>query len=107
MTGFSVFSWAIFGFVLWVVWRIFRPNTQKSESMYCTACGHEGETATTTKGSVLIELVLWLSFIVPGLVYSLWRVNSRHKTCSTCGSSALVPSTSPVAMAKKKRLTQT
>jgi hypothetical protein len=56
---------------------------------------------------MLIELVLWLCFAVPGLVYSLWRINSRHQACSACGSRALVPTTSPVAKAQKKRLTQT
>lgn len=106
MNGFSVLSWVILGFVLWVLWKIFRGSKQKTAPMYCTACGHEGDTTTTTKGSMLIELVLWLAFIVPGLVYSLWRVSSRHKTCSACGSSALVPTTSPVAIAQKKRLSK-
>lgn len=107
MNGFSVFPWLIFGFVLWVLWKIFRAGTPKKQPMYCTACGHEGETATHTKGGMLIELVLWLCFAVPGLVYSLWRINSRHQACSACGSRALVPTTSPVAKAQKKRLTQT
>ena len=106
MSGFSIFHWIIFGFIFWIIWKVFFGSNPKSESMYCTACGHEGETKITTKGSMGIEIVLWICFIAPGIIYSLWRINSRHKTCSACGSSALVPKTSPVAMAQKKRLAQ-
>lgn len=61
----------------------------------CTNCGHAGETATKTPGSIWIELILWLCFIVPGVIYSLWRHSARHQVCSACGSRELVPASSP------------
>ena len=106
MSSFSILPWVILGLVIWVLWKIFRGGQPKKCTMYCTACGHEGETTTATKGGLLIEIALWLCFAVPGLIYSLWRINSRHETCSACGSASLVPTTSPVAIAKKKRLSQ-
>lgn len=60
----------------------------------CNMCGHVGVPRTTTPGSAAIELVLWL-FIIPGLIYSLWRWCDRHKTCAACGSTALVPEGTP------------
>jgi hypothetical protein len=71
---------------------------------YCTTCGHEGEPKSVTRGSMAIEILLWLCFIIPGLVYSLWRLTTRHKACAQCKSTNLVPPESPVATEMKKRL---
>lgn len=64
--------------------------------MVCITCGHHGATKSHTKGSFLLEVVLWLMFIVPGLIYSVWRVSSRSQVCASCGASTLVPADSPV-----------
>lgn len=66
-----------------------RPN------FICTRCGVVQDPATAVKGSMLIELVLWLMFIVPGLIYSLWRLSSKHTKCRACGASELIPVDSP------------
>ena len=64
---------------------------------YCTVCGTVDHAARFTKGSFLIELLLWLCFLVPGLLYSLWRVTSRYDGCAKCGAAAIVPVDSPIA----------
>jgi hypothetical protein len=64
--------------------------------MICTVCGTAGEPKTITKGSTLIELILWLCFLIPGLLYSIWRLTSRHKACAACGNQNLVPPDSPI-----------
>ena len=69
--------------------------------MYCTSCGHEGRAKTKTRGSLLIEVVLWLCFLIPGLIYSIWRQGSKFKACTSCGAANLVPLSSPVAKAAK------
>jgi len=48
-----------------------------------------------TKGLFAVELVLWLVLILPGLCYSFWRMTSKYKTCPTCESSDIIPTTSP------------
>lgn len=63
--------------------------------MVCTQCGCTG-TEGHTKGSFLIELVLWLFMCVPGLIYSIWRLTTRGQVCSACKSDRLVPANSPV-----------
>lgn len=63
----------------------------------CTQCGHVGKPKTHVKGSLLVELVLWLCFLLPGLIYSVWRSTSasRQKVCRECGSTSLVPLKTP------------
>lgn len=63
--------------------------------LICTACGSIVRPAMFTQGSILIELVLWLCFIVPGLIYSIWRLTSRQSVCPRCQSPHLVPLDSP------------
>ncbi|WP_156116750.1 YqaE/Pmp3 family membrane protein [Massilia sp. 9096] len=62
----------------------------------CRDCGTTGHTKRVTRGSLLIEIVLWLCFLVPGLIYSLWRISTRYNACRACGSRHVVPLNSPV-----------
>lgn len=65
------------------------------DNMLCTNCGHQGKPKRVTKGSFLIEVVAWLCFIVPGIIYSLWRVTTRYDACPACGATNMVPADSP------------
>lgn len=67
-----------------------------SQKLICSACGHIGSLKTAIKGNGLIEIVLWLFFIIPGLIYSIWRSSSRYKVCKKCGSNNLIPLDSPI-----------
>jgi len=69
-----------------------------AQKLICSTCGHIGSTKTAVKGSILIEIILWLCFIIPGVIYSLWRSSSRHKTCPKCGGTNLIPLDTPVGM---------
>lgn len=64
--------------------------------LVCSNCGTIGEPVTVTKGSFIVELFLWICLIVPGILYSLWRLTTRGKACRSCGSNNLVPLNSPV-----------
>jgi len=65
--------------------------------MLCLHCASQGKPKTKTKGSFLIEVILWLCFILPGLIYSIWRVSSRYKVCPACGQPGMIPLDSPRA----------
>lgn len=65
-------------------------------SLVCKNCGSASGTRTITKGSFFIEVILWLIFLVPGIIYSIWRLTTRHQACKDCGSQALVPINSPL-----------
>lgn len=62
----------------------------------CKDCGTVGPTERVTKGSIWIEIILWLCFLIPGFLYSVWRLTSRHDACATCGSKNMVPLDSPI-----------
>jgi hypothetical protein len=64
--------------------------------LICTTCGTQTRSPKShTKGSILIEIVLWFALIVPGLIYSLWRLTTRQRVCPACGSAALIPLDTP------------
>jgi len=61
----------------------------------CTQCGYTGQPITITKGSIWIEITLWLCFLVPGLIYSIWRLSSKYKACPQCKHNSMIPASSP------------
>ena len=63
----------------------------------CTACGYVGRSRRVTKGSIFIELFLWLLIIVPGLIYSIWRLTSKFDACPKCNNAGMIPADSPIA----------
>ena len=65
--------------------------------MYCTSCGYAGATKSEVRGNVFIEIILWLAFLVPGIIYSIWRSSSRHSVCPVCQKDTLIPIDSPNA----------
>jgi hypothetical protein len=77
----------------------------RGKPKHCMTCGTEAPTKKATRGSILIEIVLWLCFIIPGLIYSLWRLSSRKEVCSSCGSETLIPLNAPAAANHRRALT--
>ncbi len=65
----------------------------------CTNCGYMGKAKTITRGSLGIEIALWLLFLFPGFIYTLWRFTSKFKGCSKCNKDSLIPADSPKAQA--------
>jgi len=62
----------------------------------CKDCGTVASASRVTKGSIWIEIILWLCFLVPGVIYSIWRLTTRHDACGACGSKNIVPLDSPI-----------
>jgi len=97
---------AIIGTVVYIMVR-FMTQTGESKTgniQYCPNCGTQAEPKKKIKGSAVTEIVLWLFFILPGLIYSIWRLSSRHLACPKCGAPGMIPRNSPVAQkALRKR----
>lgn len=51
----------------------------------CPQCHYIGAAGTFIGGSFLIEVILWLLFIVPGLIYTVWRYSTQGHGCPRCG----------------------
>lgn len=106
-SGLSFGGWLVVGLLAFGLVAAVKGSMGTSGPVrYCTSCGHEGRGRTRTRGSLLIEIVLWLCFLIPGLIYSIWRQSSKHKVCASCGASSLVPVGSPVARAAKRELAE-
>jgi hypothetical protein len=65
--------------------------------MFCTTCGYFGKPKRRAKGSLTLEILLWLVLIIPGVFYSLWRSFNIENVCEKCGSTNVIPSDSPFA----------
>ncbi len=66
--------------------------------MHCMTCGSDAVPNRHNKGSALIEVLLWLLFIIPGVIYSIWRRTSVPATCPVCSSASIVPKDAPAAV---------
>jgi hypothetical protein len=83
----------LFALLLYI---IFKPAPKRPPQWVCTICHSAfARPKATTPGSMSLEIVLWLCFLLPGLFYSIWRMTARHKACPECGSKEFVPIKSP------------
>jgi hypothetical protein len=64
---------------------------------FCTACGTVGYPVLVKKGSTGTAFLLWIIFLLPGIIYSIWRANSEREICPACGSPQVIPVDSPMA----------
>lgn len=68
----------------------------------CPRCGTMSDARSQPDGSCLIEGLLWLCFIIPGLIYSLWRFSTYKHRCSGC-KSPMIRTDSPEGMRQLAR----
>ncbi|MFC1524292.1 hypothetical protein ACFL6N_05835 [Thermodesulfobacteriota bacterium] len=61
----------------------------------CTSCGSRERPIMHTRGSVKVEIILWCCFLLPGLIYSLWKQGGKGWICRECGNNELVPIQTP------------
>ena len=71
-----------------------KPRARRKDYV-CALCGYLGRPKLEAKGSFAVELVLWLLFCAPGLIYSIWRVSGRRKICPKCSAQSIIPASSP------------
>lgn len=98
MTTFGWFHWLLTGLFVGLAVLLFvrmLPGAS-GPAVVCTVCHHHGPARLRTRGSFLLELLLWLVLLVPGLAYSLWRLSTRQRVCAACGSAQVVPPDTPV-----------
>lgn len=108
MGSFSALHWIIIlGVAVFLLRRFI--FTSDATTVVCPTCGSRGAPKSALRGNFAIEVVLWLCFIVPGLIYSVWRATSRHNVCAMCGAEGVIPANSPrgEALAEKFALTKT
>ena len=69
------------------------------ETYICPNCGYIGKPAKRRKGNGAVEIILYLFFIIPGLIYTIWRSSNLENYCPKCKATNLVPLNTPGAKA--------
>lgn len=97
MFGIDIQQWVILIVVIMGFIVISKLSNYGSVAMFCPNCGNRAKPKRHTKGSILIEIILWICFIVPGVIYSIWRLTTRQKVCPVCSAPNMIPVDSPRA----------
>ncbi len=97
IAGLMAFSVSLFAVAIVALVLTRRARRRNAPALYCPHCGITGVPLTVVKGSTLAEILLWLAGLLPGLIYSIWRLNSRHEACPSCHQAGMIPADSPRA----------
>jgi len=63
----------------------------------CTACGYQTVRADRVMpGNGWLTATLLFFFVVPGIVYWVWRHTSKEDRCPLCGRASVIPAESPI-----------
>lgn len=71
-----------------------KPDTT-SPTHICETCGTVSRPYSTSGGSFLVGLLLWLFFLIPGIIYTAWCLTSQKLACPSCRSKSVIPLGSP------------
>ena len=75
--------------------NITKPDV--SQNKLCVTCKSVGEPIMNKPGSGWVTFILAWFFIVPAIIYEVWRSVSKYGTCSKCQSKTLIEINSPEA----------
>ena len=64
----------------------------------CMECGCQRDPIDAKRGLLVIEIFMWLLYIIPGVIYSIWRRVRKQKVCSKCRNPSVVLTSSSRAM---------
>lgn len=64
--------------------------------LVCKDCGTVAAPKRKARGALAVEVILWLCFLLPGLIYSIWRLANKYDACPACSSEKLLPLGSPL-----------
>lgn len=93
----QLLSLFIIGVCIGLIYLAVKRHQKQMEPRFCVRCHYRGKPKMKMKGSPGIELILWICFIIPGLIYTTWRSSSRTQACPECWSMEMIPVTSPRA----------
>jgi predicted RNA-binding Zn-ribbon protein involved in translation (DUF1610 family) len=65
-------------------------NRLTRKQFQCPNCNWKGIPAVVAPGNIAVEILLWIFFIIPGLIYSVWRMASKYEACPKCKNRNIV-----------------
>jgi hypothetical protein len=75
-----------------------------NEKYLCMECGCQRDPIDAKRGLLVIEIFMWLLYILPGVVYSIWRRARKHQVCPNCGNPSMVLTSSSRVMEMRRLL---
>jgi len=78
-----------------IVYAVITLYHHYQPKMICLQCGEINRPSPEERGNIYLAIFLWICFIVPGLLYSLWSFFNKKYVCPACRSERLVPPGSP------------
>jgi hypothetical protein len=64
----------------------------------CMECGCQRDPIDVNRGLWVIEIFMWLLYILPGVIYSIWRRVRKQQVCPKCRNPSVVLTSSSRAM---------
>jgi len=64
----------------------------------CMECGCQRDPIDANRGLWVIEIFMWLLYILPGAIYSIWRRVRKQQVCPNCQHPSVVLTSSSRAM---------
>src|SRR3989442_11493861 len=65
---------------------------------YCANCGSVAEPQRFVPGSFVVEVILWICGLLPGVIYSSLRRTKGYYGCPRCKAPNMLPLDSPKAL---------
>lgn len=72
-----------------------RGKISADGAFICPNCGTRGAPKMRAKGSIGVEIIAWLLFLLPGIIYSLWRLSTKELVCPSCGQPGMIGVSTP------------
>ncbi len=73
-----------------------------SRKYICMECGCQSDPIDAKRGLLAIEIFMWLLYILPGVIYSIWRRVRKHQVCPKCRNPSVVLTSSSRAMGMRQ-----
>ena len=72
----------------------------------CMECSCQRDPIWVKRGWLIVEIVMWLLYVLPGVIYSIWRRVRKQQVCPNCLNPTMVLTTSSRVM-KARQLMST
>lgn len=96
----SIVVFLCIGLVLYLGFHAVKGYRGSDKPDYiCTSCRSVVKPDSRAQGSGGVEILLWLLFIVPGLIYTIWRGSKKITSCPICHAPNPIPLSTPAGRA--------
>lgn len=92
----------VLGAIAYVIWKALQSASDQPKTHVCPNCRSVIHPARVTPGSTFLEVLLWLCFLLPGILYTAWCSANKKTVCPICGAQNLVPLSTPAGQALVK-----